>query len=405
MTGLRVGVDACCWANGRGYGRFTRELLRTMVRQAPGAEWRFYLDAAAEEVFDLAGENVCTVPVAQRRNATEAASADGYRSPVDMLRLTAAVRRDRLDVFFSPSVYTYFPLPPGQRAAVAIHDTIAERFPQLTLPTARARMFWRAKVRLAMWQANVIVTVSEYSARQLGAVLGIGRERIRVVGEAPSAAYRPSGAAEIRAAAGRHGLADGDRWFTYVGGFNPHKRLDVIVRAHADAVRTVGSPAPHLLLVGTTDGDVFHGNLEEIRAVVHACGTESLVHWTGFVPDEELRHLHAGATALLLVSEAEGFGLPAVEAAACGTPVIATTESPLPELLDGGGFFVRPGDVAATADAMVRLLTEAGLRERVGEHARVQASHLSWGDAARAALDALQHAAGAPALTPEEVVA
>jgi glycosyltransferase involved in cell wall biosynthesis len=161
-----------------------------------------------------------------------------------------------------------------------------------------------------------------------------------------------------------------------------------------------------LLLVGTLSEDVFHGNVDEIRATVLAAGTEALVHWTGFVPDDELRHLHSGATALVLVSEAEGFGLPAVEAAACGTPVIATVESPLPELLAGGGFFVKPGDTAALADAMVRLLSEPALRRAMGEHALEAARALSWSDGARAALDALGEAAALRhQLTPWEVMA
>lgn len=403
---MRIGVDACCWANGRGYGRFTRELLRTMVQQAPGEEWLFFVDADAERVFDLTGPNVRTVRVTQGQAPTQAAAANDYRSPADMLRLTAAVRRARPDVFFSPSVYTYFPLPPGQRSVIAIHDTIAERFPELTLPTRRARLFWKAKVRLAAYQASVVVTVSEYSARELGRVLGIARDRIRVVGEAPAAAYRPSDRAESVAAAARVGVPTGAPYFTYVGGFNPHKRLDTIVRAHGRAVAATSGPAPHLLLVGTLSEDVFHGNVDEIRATVLAAGTEALVHWTGFVPDDELRHLHSGATALVLVSEAEGFGLPAVEAAACGTPVIATVESPLPELLAGGGFFVKPGDTAALADAMVRLLSEPALRRAMGEHALEAARALSWSDGARAALDALGEAAALRhQLTPWEVMA
>src|SRR5690606_39243732 len=262
---------------------------------------------------------------------------------------------------FSPSVYTYFPLPPGQRSVVAIHDTIAERFPELTLPTRRARLFWKAKVRLAAFQATVVVTVSDYSARELGRVMGIPRERIRVVGEAPAPAYRPGQPEEAAAAAAAFGVPAGAPWFTYVGGFNPHKRVDTIVRAHAQAVARTSSPPPHLLLVGTLSDDDFHGNVEELRAAIERAGTAHLVNWTGFVPDDELRHLHSGATALILVSEMEGYGLPAVEAAACGAPVIATVESPLPELLEGGGVFVKAGDEQAIADAMVRLLDDPAL--------------------------------------------
>ena len=79
------------------------------------------------------------------------ATAAGLQSvPRDMLRLTRATGREPLDVFFSPSVYTYFPLPPRLPAVVTIHDAIAERFPHLTLPSARARLFWKLKVKLLM---------------------------------------------------------------------------------------------------------------------------------------------------------------------------------------------------------------------------------------------------------------
>jgi len=105
-----------------------------------------------------------------------------------------------------------------------------------------------------------------------------------------------------------------------------------------------------------------------------------------------LRPLLAGAIALLLPSEAEGFGLPAVEAAATGTPVIATTESPLPELLAGGGLFVEPGDLAGLQDAMRRLLDDGALRTAMGQVALTKASALSWDAGAEQALAAIREA-------------
>src|SRR6185295_10160418 len=105
------------------------------------------------------------------------------------------------DVFFSPSVYTYYPLPPGLRAVVTVHDAIAERFPALTLPSARARFFWRLKVKLALMQARVVLTVSEFAAREIAEVLSIPRSRIRIAVEAPAPDYKPSLRADIDAAA------------------------------------------------------------------------------------------------------------------------------------------------------------------------------------------------------------
>ena len=389
---MRIGVDATCWANGRGYGRFARELMREMVALAPEHEFLCIGDPESLAAFDLRAPNLRRVPVVLGAPPAVAASADGHRSPTDMLRLTRAVWRESPDVFFCPSVYSYFPLPPGLRAVVTVHDAIAERFPELTLPSARARLFWRLKVRLALFQARIVLTVSDFAAREIAEVLHVAPARIRVAVEAPAAEYRPSEAADIAAAAARVGLAAGDVWFAYVGGFNPHKRVDLVISAHAAVVARAESP-PHLLLVGRTSGDVFLGELGKLRAAVESAGTGHLVHWTGFVPDPELRHLLSGAIALVLPSENEGFGLPAVEAAACGTAVIATTASPLPELLEGGGIFVAPGDGAALAAAMRTMFGDAPARRAMGCRARERTQRLSWTASARAALDAIGEAA------------
>lgn len=390
---MRIGIDITCWANARGYGRFARELVREMVALAPGDEFICFADDRAADLFDLHAPNVRLVRVSQRVSPTQAAASDGSRSPADMLRLTRAVWRERLSVFFSPSVYTYFPLPPGLAAVVTVHDAIADRFPELTLPSWKARLFWRAKVSLALAQARLVLTVSDFAAREIAEVLHVAPARIRVAVEAPAAAYRPSECpADVARLAARVGLPAGARWLAYVGGFNPHKHVDVIVRAHADVARACADP-PHLLLIGTTDSDVFHGAQARIHAAITEEGTEHLVHWTGFVADDDLRHLLTGAVALLLPSECEGFGLPAVEAAACGIPVIATTQSPLPELLDGGGIFVRPRDLPALVAALRVLLGDEPARHAMGNRARERASLLTWTRGATAALGALREAA------------
>ena len=326
---------------------------------------------------------------------TTAAAAKGARSISDMVRFTHAVSREPLDVFFSPSVYTYFPLPPGLRAVVTVHDAIAERFPELTLPSRRAQLFWNAKVRLALRQSRLVLSVSEYARRDIEAIHGFPADRIRVAVEAPADAYQPvHDAVAISDAAAAVGVPPGARWLTYVGGFNPHKNVGDLVRAHARYVTERAPRDPlHLVLVGPTDGDVFHGNLDRIREDIARAGTEHLVHWPGFVPDHALAHLHSGAIALYLVSAAEGFGLPAVEAAACGCPVLATVESPLPELLAGGGVFLRPGDEDGLFRALTTLVEEPGVRDELARKALERARLMSWPAAADAAMDALRAAA------------
>jgi glycosyltransferase involved in cell wall biosynthesis len=389
---MRIGVDATCWSNPRGYGRFTRELLPELAAQGPDDEFVCFLDERTEAAFTLSAPNVVRAAVWMRRAPAEAASADGSRSVPDMLRLTRAVGGARVDVFFSPSVYTFFPLPPGLPAVVTVHDAIAERFPHLTLPSRRARLFWKMKVAVALRQARLVLTVSEFAAGDLVRTLGISRDRIRVALEAPAPAYRrPIQPAELARAGARVGLPAGVQWFVYVGGFNPHKNLDVLVRAHAQLAARLPTDPPHLVLVGPGERDVFHTDEGRLAAAIDQCGTRRLVHFPGFVSDEDMRGVHAGAVATVLPSACEGFGLPAVEAAACGAPVIATRESPLPDLLRGGGIFVEPGDVDGLANAMQRLRDPA-LRAAMGGVAQQHALALTWSKSAVATMGALREA-------------
>jgi alpha-1,3-rhamnosyl/mannosyltransferase len=390
---VRIGVDATCWANNRGYGRFARELMRALVDVAPGDDFVCFGDRKAFEAFPLTAPNVERVEVRLSASPTDAAAADGHRSLRDMWTLTRAVHAAKPQVFFSPSVYTYFPLPPGQPAVVTIHDTIAERFPDMTLPSRRARLFWNLKVGLAIRQARLVLTVSDYSASEIERVLGVPRRRLRVAVEAPADAYEPGEPHEVDAARREVGVPEGAQYFVYVGGFNPHKRLDAVIRAHASLTTRNGEPPPHLILVGRTTGDVFHGELGRLRGLIDAAGTGDRVHWPGFVPDERLRLLHTGATAVVLASESEGFGLPAIEGAACGAPVIATRESPLPSLLARGGIFIPPGDSAELARAMRTLLDSPALRRQMGAVAYTEARRLTWRASAVATLAALREAA------------
>jgi len=390
---LRIGLDATCWANARGYGRFTRELVAAMVRLAPDDEFICFLDERAKAIFGLRAPNVRTVLVPQGVSPTTAASADSSRTPGDMLRFTRAVSREHLDVFFCPTVYTFFPLPVGLPAVITIMDAIAERFPELTLPSPRARLFWRAKVWLALRQAKLVLTISDYAAREIADVHGLAPSRIRVAPLAPAEIYRtpPTAEASGRSAAAV-GLPQHARWFAYVGGFSPHKHVDVLVRAHARVARHASGPV-HLLLVGARSGDSFHGSHAAIEAAIAECGTADLVHWTDYVAEEPLRDLLGGALAVVLPSASEGFGLPPVEGAATGTPVVATTASPLPQLLEGGGIFVPPGDETALAHALDRMMSDEVGRQAMGKRAREQALSLSWDVSARITLAALREAA------------
>lgn len=391
---MRIGVDASCFEQRRGYGRFTRELLSALFREGKDDTFLVFTDEEAAKRFPSDLRNVEVVGVPLKSGQAESAAADGYRAPSDLLRMSRAVKSKSPDVFFFPTVYTYFPMLGKQRCVVAIHDAIAERFPKLTLPTLRARIFWKLKVRLAIRQASLIVTVSEFAARDLERVLKIPASRIRVAVEAPSRDYSPVvDPSKSTTLAERLGVPKGEPYFTYVGGFNPHKNIDVLLRAHSRISAALPEKRPWLVLAGPGRADNFHQAGDAISASLSSSVARERVLWPGFLEDSDLCLLHAGARALVLPSACEGFGLPAVEAAASGAPVIATTESPLPELLEGGGFFVAPGDEDALTSAMERLLRDDTLRAELGTKAASRAALLSWERAARVVHSALKEAA------------
>lgn len=381
---MRIGIDATCWTHERGHGRFNREIVTAMIAEKPHHEFVCLLDERSGGVSGLNAPNVTRVVVPQSARPRAAASSGSRRSIADMMRLTRAVRRASLDAFLVPSVHRHFPLPRALPAVVTVHDAIAER-----LPTLKERLFSRAAERLALMQARLVLAVSDYAAREAATRLKVPASRLRVTLKGVSDVYRRTECPnEIRAAADRARLPAGARWLMYVGGFGSHKHVDVIVRAHAAAAQRQCDGPLMLVLVGHHDTEVAG-----IRNVIKECGTEHLVRWVGFLPDREVRHLHSGAVALVLVSASEGFGLPAVEAARCGTPVIATTESPLPDLLDGGGMFVAPGDVTGLHRAIESLATDEAQRARMGARALERASELSWRRSGRVALDALEEVA------------
>jgi glycosyltransferase involved in cell wall biosynthesis len=384
---MRIGVDATCWHNTRGYGRHIRALLGTLVRGDRRHSYVFITDSAA--ALETLSSEVEVRRVAASAPTVEAASSSGRRALGDMWRMSRALAAPDLDVLLFPTVYSYVPVLSRAKKVVMIHDVIAEKYPQLTVPRPLARLLWKAKGALGRWQAHALITVSEHSRRGLVEHFRLQPERIFVVGEASDPVFRVLQDREPTSRLADLGLAHG-RLLVYVGGFGPHKNLETLVAAFARVVAQDDLSDVRLVLVGEYEREVFHSYYGTIRRHVEALGLSSRVVFTGFLPDEELVVLLNRATALGLPSLLEGFGLPAVEAAACGCPVVATTASPLPELLGRGGLFVDPLDPPGWERALAAVLRSEDLRSRLREEGLAAAQRLTWDAAARQLLAVLE---------------
>jgi glycosyltransferase involved in cell wall biosynthesis len=374
---MHIGIDGACWANRRGYGRFLRELLEAIASVDRENRYTIFFDSGVDGGFHL-GERFTPVAVRTAVSVSGAASASGHRSLADLLRMSRAVSRERLDLFFFPSVYSYFPIIGRVPVVLGVHDTIADRNPQFAFASKRHELFWRWKVRLALAQAATVLTVSEYSKRCIESHLRVPAAKIRVLSEAASSRFR-------RTAGG----GDLGRYVLYAGGISPNKNLATLVRAYARLPRR----GLKLVLAGDYQSDGFKSCYGELCELVAQLGLIGEVIFPGFVSDERLCELYSGASVFVMPSFDEGFGLPALEAMACGAPVIAGKGHALDEVVGAAGLLIDPNDEAGLAAAMESVLTDGALREEMAHRSLDRASQFSWQSAARTLLSVFQETA------------
>lgn len=386
---MLAAIDATSWANRRGYGRFARNAVSALLELDAGARYVLVCDEATAAREDLP-PRAAIHSVRSARPAVEAAAAESRRPLGDLLRLARAVARLQPDVVLFPSVYTWFPTV-RVPTVVGVHDLIAEEHPELTLPSRGDRARWRVKRAAAIRGATRIFTVSETSRGALSAALRVAPESLTVVPEAPEAIFGPREPEALRAALAPLGLAPG-AYLLYVGGISPHKGLDTLVDAYA--LLAGRGNAPPLVLTGALEDEAYLSAAESVRGQIAAARLGDRVQLPGHVADDELAALYAGALAFVSPSRSEGFGLPAVEAAASGTAVVLSDIPAHRESLGDGALFFPVGDATALAAALERLVAEPDLRDARAAAARERVSGLSWARAAEVLRELLEEAAG-----------
>jgi glycosyltransferase involved in cell wall biosynthesis len=388
---MRVGVDATIWPNRRGFGRYCRNVVTRLVELDPGSEYVLVADGECPpEIAPPPGVRWQEVSV--RRPASTLLTSSGRRGLVDLVRLSGAARRVRPDAFLFPSVDTYFPVP-GVPAVVGLFDAISDERAEDMLPERRARLLWRLKQRLAVKDAAGLFTISEASRAALSASLGIPRERLAVLPGAADAAFFPREAAEVEKELLGVGLRPGEPFLLYAGGIGPHKGLEVLLDAYM-SLASRRDVVPPLIVPGPFDDPAYGAVTAGERARAAAVEHPGSIRFTGWIEDSTLACLHTRAGAVVVPSLAEGFGLPAVEAAACGAAVVASDIPSHRETLADAALFVPPGDVPALSQALERLLEDPGLRDDLGRGARRAAGKLSWERSAVGLRDLLHRAAG-----------
>ena len=270
--------------------------------------------------------------------------------------------------------YTNFlaPITESRPYVVTIHDMGLEAL-RGCHPLAK-RLYTRNLIPKVARGARLVLANSEYSKWEIVRWLGISEDRIRVTPLAASPEFRPGQAPAV----------PHNPYFLYVGNLEPRKNLKRLI----DAFTRVGDIGHELWIVGNS-----WYRAEEIHRQVRERGIEERVKFLGYVPREELPGLYGGATAFVYPSLLEGFGLPVVEAMACGAPVITSNNSALKDVAGGAARLVDPLDVDSMARGLTELAESSELRSTLAAAGLRRAAEFSWENTAALTLDAYREAA------------
>lgn len=361
---MRVGIDANPIVRNRGgIGWHTYHVLRALVElKDPDLELVAYVSPESGDA------GVMQEPWAHSRGITWRKTGGWAR------RWLGAT--DKLDVFHGPN----FKLPAVGRfgGIVTIHDLWLVRHPRYS-----RKLFgqWGAtrRIRRTAHEAARIITVSDHSARDIVAICGVPREKVTVIHNAVSEDFYPSCDPLALAAWGRRFGWTPRPFILFVGGADPRKNHRAVLEAYAGRREQLQS---HTVIMVGTPAHRF-GNLFDSVA---AAGLERHVVCTGPLPVSDLRMLYSHAEVFVFPSIYEGFGMPVLEAMACGAPVITSNTTALPEVAGDAALLVNPEDTDELADAMVRVLNDSSLRAALREKGFRRAKQFTWERAARQTL-------------------
>lgn len=364
---LRIGLDVhTLGARQTGNETYTRELL-----------------AGLREVADPTLEYVCYHTFRRWHPPPVGTQARVWpHSPLVRVPVSfpLVMRRDRIDVALFQ--YVAPPISPCP-VVLMVHDISFESHPEFLPRLQAARLRWL--VPRSIRAAAHVLTVSEFSRQQIVRRYGVPLDRISVTHEAASDGFRPLPDRSSQAVLAPLRLPE--RFVLAVGNVQPRKNLHTLLDAYATLVRARQIDAP-LVLVGQ-----LHYRGAAILDRIDRLGLGGHVIWTGYVAEDVLVALYNRAELFVFPSLYEGFGLPVLEAMACGTPVVSSHAASLPEVSGDAAVLVDPHSVTELAAAIARVAADADLRQRLRERGFRRASQFSWRTLAAQTVEVLKRCA------------
>lgn len=363
---MHLAVNAYYWDRpDTGSGQYTRQLVTHLTELAPSL--RISLVHRRTD-----SGRMPTAPSSCQQHLV--ASKRGHWGKVlfEQVGFPRACRRIGADLAHVP--YWGSPLRSAVPAVVTVHDLIP-----LLLPEYRGGMLgqlYTSLVSAAARGAQWVVTDSVASKNDIVAHLGIPAGRISAIHLAADSRFRPG--PPNRDVAAKYGLPD--EYVLYLGSFDLRKNVTALLNAYSYIGPAIGDRFP-LVLAGRLPSAPSR-RFPDLRTELEELGIEDLVHITGYIDERDKPAVYRGAAALVQLSHYEGFGLTALEAMACGTPVVVSNRSSLPEVVGSAGFCLEPDDLEGIAGAVIACATDESLRADMRQRGLEQAARFSWAQTA-----------------------
>ena len=367
---MRVGLDG--WVLGSQIGgdeTYLRNVIRGLAAVAPDDDYTLFVSTPLPPDAIPGAEGMRRVLV-QPRNPR-------IRLP---LALPLALARHRVDVLHVQYMAPLYPAP----IVASVHDIAYEHFPSFFPPGVVTGL--RALVPWTIRRAAFVLTLSEFSKQDIVRRYRVPPDKVVVTYLAADAMFRPL-QDPVRLAEVRTRYGTGERFILCVGNLQPRKNVRTLIDAYV-RLRRADATRARLVIVGRkvwSHDDIF--------AAARESGYEEALVFTDYVPDDDLVALYNAAEVFVYPSLFEGFGLPPLEAMACGTPVVTSNTSALPETVGDAALTVDPRDAEALATALARVLDDADLRARLAERGLHRAQSFSWERTAHA-ISEVYHRAG-----------
>src|SRR6266511_1033138 len=300
--------------------------------------------------------------------------------------IVRAGARERIDLLHCP--YWSNPLWSPWPTVVTVHDVI--QFVLKEYAWRKISRLYFGLVSRAARRADAIITVSECSKRDIVKLLRLPPERIHVIGNAvdEDTIYPVRDAWLLANMRERYGI--GSRFILYFGGFDMRKNVPRLIEAYAQLPEALRRE--YQLVISGRYQHLGHPLFPDPRVTVDRLGLEGNVVFTGQIREQDKAPLYSAATVFAFPSLYEGFGMPVLEAMACGTPVVTSNRSALPEVVGDAGLLVDPTDPDALGAALLQLLSDRALRADLSERGLQQARSFSWRATAERTLAAYQDA-------------